>query len=129
MDRNEHKELVARAKSYLAANAAESGADVLINDLVAALECFQPIGWAEPGEQPTEIHEDLGEFVLDHHSDAGSQVLEVMPIWASTPQWAVTYCVGDESDQWEEVDLYPTQAAADAAHAKNEAAIANTEPV
>lgn len=96
---------------------------------LSALSQFQHAGFAVAGEPPSEVHEDLSEFVLDHHPSAGDPVIEVMPVWVGKPQWTVSYCVGDEGDQWEEVELYDTKEEADAAHAKNQAEIANLEPV
>ncbi|CAB4146640.1 hypothetical protein UFOVP1157_47 [uncultured Caudovirales phage] len=122
------KALVERARAYLAANAAESGADVLIDELATALDGFQLAGWAEPNEAVQEVHQDLSEFVLDHHSGAGEPVLEVMPVWVSKPMWTHAYCVGDESDQWEEVDIFDTEEQANAAKAKYEAEVAHLEP-
>lgn len=125
-----HKDLIERAKRYLAANAAESGADVLIDDLVKALEGFQHIGWSEPGEHPSEVHDTLSEFVLDYHSGAGEPVLEVLPVWVHAPLWTNSYAVGDgHGDTWEEVDLHETKEQAEAADAAYTAAVAHQEPV
>lgn len=124
-----HKELIERAKAYLAQNAAESGADVLIGELVEALGDFQHVGWSEPGEHPAEVHDDLTEFALCHHSGAGEAVLEVMPIWAHKPLWVNVYAVGDGSDNWEEVDLHDTRNEAEWADAKYQAEIAESETV
>lgn len=124
-----HKELIERAKAYLAHNAAESGADVLIGELVEALSGFQHVGWAEPGEHPAEVHDDLTEFALCHHSGAGDAVLEVMPVWVHAPLWVNVYAVGYSGDQWEEVDLHETLEQARAADAKYQAEVANSEPV
>lgn len=124
-----HKALIERARGYLAANAAESGADVLIDELATALAGFQHVGWSEPGEHPSEVHDDLSEFVLCHHSGAGDAVLEVMPVWVHAPLWTNSYAVGDGGDTWEEVDLHETLEQARAADAKYIAEVAKQEPV
>ena len=125
-----HKALIERARGYLAANAAESGADVLIDELVQALAGFQHVGWSEPGELPSEVHDTLSEFVLDYHSGAGEAVLEVLPVWVHAPLWTNTYAVGDgHGDAWEEVDLHETREQAEKADTAYLAEVAHQEPV
>lgn len=110
-----------------------SGSDADRKRICAAasemLAQFQFAGWAEPGQAVSEVHDDLSEFVLSHHSGCGDPVLEVMPVWVSRPMWTNSYVVGDEGDQWEEVDLHDTKEQADAADAKYLAEVASQEPV
>lgn len=84
----------------------------------------QRVGWAEPGEFPSEVHEDVSEFVLDHHSGAGDSVLEIMPVFVGPSKWAVTctYATDEHAtDEYEDVTVYDTLDQARAADAKNDA--------
>lgn len=94
-------------------------ADAILKDV------FQRVGWAEPGEFPSEVHEDVVEFATDHHSAAGDQVLELMPVYVGQPVWGVVadYGAGDDYSH-SDVSLHDTRADADKQHAKNEAEIA-----
>lgn len=94
-------------------------ADAILKDV------FQRAGWAEPGEFPAEVHEDVAEFAIDYHSAAGDQVLELMPVYVAAPVWGVVveYGSGDDHSHYD-VTLHDTRAEADAQHAKNEADIA-----
>lgn len=94
-------------------------ADAILKDV------FQFAGWAEPGEFPSEVHEDAAEFCTDYHSAAGDQVLELMPVYASKPVWGVACEYGSNGEcEYIDVSMHETRAEADAKHAKNEAEIA-----
>ena len=94
-------------------------ADAILKNL------FQRVGWAEPGEHPSEVHDDLAEFCTDYHTAAGDQVLEIMPVYVSQTVFGVVTEWGsapDEHDHYE-VSIHGTRDLADAQHAKNEAYI------
>lgn len=97
----------------------------IAQDAADTLAGFQFAGWSEPGQPPSEVHDDLSDFCLCHHSASGDSVLEVLPVWVHNPKFAVVYSVsptGDPecSDTWEQVDLFSTYAEAVAADARND---------
>jgi hypothetical protein len=76
-----------------------------IDDIRAVPATGEHIGYADPSNL-YEVHESGEELARDYHSDAGADVVEIVPIYRGKSKFAVQFATedGDEVEIFEDAD-------------------------